>query len=444
MDDPRVLLVAKHFPPCNCWPTASERAWGLACAISDRGWAPVVLTRRLPEGGCRCGARASDGRDRGDGATVEVIRVPVRDHGAEAMPQPLARRIQALVTASPDDWHRRALSAARRYLRERGADIVWTTSGPIGSARVGHRLQREFQIPWVAELRDSLSRAVGRGGGTKASLLRRRASLLARPLRSANAFIHVSPQEADADAQLLRASSTVIPSGFDEPAWARVHAARSRADPAEPLTVLFAGHAYPGRAGYRVFFDGVARYASARRGGGRPVRVEYLGSTFERFVAEAGDAGALVDVVDRGRVSLRASREAMRDADGLVLVTAPPGCEGSPGGKLYEYLASCRPIIAVPGADGFVADLLLSTGHGVCAPDPDAVFATLDALASGSLAAPAWPSPALQPYTWTARADRLAQLLTAVLRDASGRGTSGVTRARVAASVPAPERGSEG
>ena len=52
----RVLVFAKLFPPCNCWPTASERAVGLARGLSSLGWRPVVITRQLPAEGCTCGA----------------------------------------------------------------------------------------------------------------------------------------------------------------------------------------------------------------------------------------------------------------------------------------------------------------------------------------------------------------------------------------------------
>ena len=105
----------------------------------------------------------------------------------------------------------------------------------------------------------------------------------------------------------------------------------------------------------------------------------------------------------------------MRDADALLLVTAPEGLAGSPGGKLYEYLAACRPILAVPGTDEFVADVLQRTGHGVCAPDAEAVQAALERLASGSLIAPSWPSADLEEFTWAARSRQLVDVFESCL-----------------------------
>ena len=140
-----------------------------------------------------------------------------------------------------------------------------------------------------------------------------------------------------------------------------------------------------------------------------------MGPTFEGFAAEAEQHGVSESSINRGMVTLARSREAMREADALLLVTAPEDQAGSPGGKLYEYLAACRPILAVPGTDEFVADILQRTGHGVCAPDAEDVQAALERLASGSLIAPSWPSADLDEFTWAARSRQLVDVFESCL-----------------------------
>lgn len=419
----RVMMFAKYFPPCNCWPTASERAMGLARGLSTIGWTPVVITRALPPEGCQCGARHGDvTADREEG--MVVIRVPTEERLQGSTPGVL-KRLFLYLRAAPDDWALRAESAASRYVQHTNVDLVWTTAGPIVTTRLGRSFRRKFNVPWVAELRDSVWRSsmlVVRGRGAKARILRGRASLLARPLREADAIIHVSPQEAQADADLLDQPPLVVPSAFDDLAWSKLHAATiGKREGAHTLTVLFAGHAYGGRAGYSVFWEGVQSYLRSPMGAIRPIRVVYMGKTFDHFREEAQGSGMAGTLFDCGQVSLDESREAMRDADALLLVTAPEGYTGSPGGKLYEYLAACRPILAVPGTDEFVADVLHRTEHGVCAPNADAVCAALERLASGTLTAPSWSPADLQAFTWSARSRLLADIFKSVIAPSNGR-----------------------
>jgi hypothetical protein len=425
----RVLMFAKRFPPCNCWPTASERAAGLARGLSNIGWTPVVITRGLPTGGCQCGARDGDGAERLEG--LEVIRVPVEDWLAGSTPRVL-KRLALSLRAAPDDWVSRAKTAALRYVQHVNVDLVWTTAGPIVSARLGRSLRRKLHIPWVAELRDSVWRSsvqVVRGRGAKAWILRRRASWLARPLRGADAVVHVAPREAQADADLIPRPSYVIPSGFDEIGWAAIHASAGPRDDAVTFTVLLAGHVYAERPGYSTFFEGARMYAQSPRGKARPLRVAYLGPSFEAFRAHAQEHEMADTLVDGGVVSLARSRRAMVDADALLLI--PSAAEySSPGGKFFEYLASCRPILAVPGTDEFVVDALGQTGHGMCAPNADTVCAALEQVASGAARVPSWPSTALQSFTWSSRSRLLAEVFDSITTHSSNGRIGGTLIAR--------------
>ena len=72
-------------------------------------------------------------------------------------------------------------------------------------------------------------------------------------------------------------------------AWGEIHARTPReAEGENAITVLFAGHAFPDRAGYSIFFDAVGRYSLSPRGIARPIRVIYMGPTFQGFARGSG------------------------------------------------------------------------------------------------------------------------------------------------------------
>ena len=94
----------------------------------------------------------------------------------------------------------------------------------------------------------------------------------------------------------------------------------------------------------------------------RPADREYLESL------ELGDRVELIDYVPR-RESLRLQKE----ADALLLLIPEAGGRGRGvlSGKVFEYLAAERPILAIVPPDGAAAQLIRDTDAGVVAAPED-------------------------------------------------------------------------
>jgi len=65
-----------------------------------------------------------------------------------------------------------------------------------------------------------------------------------------------------------------------------------------------------------------------------------------------------------------------RAAAALVSFTHP-NTSGTLTGKIFDYLAAGRPIIAIPEDHGAISDLLRATGAGVSLSDPETIAQTL-------------------------------------------------------------------
>ena len=126
-----------------------------------------------------------------------------------------------------------------------------------------------------------------------------------------------------------------------------------------------------------------------------------------------------------------AALELQRDSEALLLLIPEAGGRGKGvlSGKVFEYLAAERPILAAVPPDGAAAELIRETGAGVVAP-PDDVEALREALAelharfaNGGLAGRRAPAPRRATGSRAARGSRSSPSCCASL-DEHGRHAS--------------------
>jgi glycosyltransferase involved in cell wall biosynthesis len=277
--------------------------------------------------------------------------------------------LQAQVTARrlllPDasvTWNLTAIPAAIRIARREGIDVVITTSPPGSIHFVGAAVKRATGASWLADLRDPLVANPHRRSDTTAARARQATNeRLARLVaRNADAISCVSEAIAD-EARSLGARGIVraISNGCDFDDFAGLEY-----QPSPRLRITHAGSFF-GKRDPRPFLqalhdsgvDAVARFVGDFR-------------SSDREWAEALDLGDRLELVP---YAPRAeSLRLQRDSEALLLLVPDAGGRGKGvlSGKVFEYLAAGRPILAVVPPDGAAADLIRETGAGVVvAPD---------------------------------------------------------------------------
>ncbi len=277
--------------------------------------------------------------------------------------------LQAQVTARrlllPDasvTWNLTAIPAAIRIARREGIHAVITTSPPPSVHFVGAAVQRSTGARWIADLRDPLVANQHRRDDTAAARARQAATGQVAKLvaRRADAVTCVSETIADEVRDLgARGAVRVISNGCDFDDFAGLEYL-----PGERFRITHTGSFF-GKRDPRPFLeafkqadlDAVARFVGDFR-------------STDREWAEAlglGDRLELVPYAPRGE-SLRLQR----DSEALLLLVPDAGGRGKGvlSGKVYEYIAAGRPILAVVPPDGAAAALVRETGAGVVvAPD---------------------------------------------------------------------------
>ena len=310
----------------------------------------------------------------------------------------------------PDEgvpWNITAVPAAIRLARQEGIDVVITTSPPGSVHFVGAAVKRATGARWVADLRDSL---------------------VAHPHRDAQrALVRVKEQGQHAVAKLVTSQADAIVAVSDAIAGEM----RARNERARVVTIAngsdfddFDGLEYhPGAERFRITHTG--SFFGKRDPKPFLTALSRVDGVVARFVGDfrAADREWAANILDRMELipyaPHRRSLELQRDSEALLLLIPDAGGRGRGvlSGKVFEYLAAERPILAVVPPDGAAADLMRTTGAGVVvAPDDiDGIERELTAMRdrwrAGGLAPAPLPDELRTKLSRRARVQELADLL---------------------------------
>ena len=274
----------------------------------------------------------------------------------------------------PDEnvsWNLTAIPAAVRIVRREGIDVVLTTSPPSSVHLIGAAVKRATGVRWVADLRDSMVAHPHRRAERLAVRTKERGEAVVAGLvaRKADAIVAVSEAITE-EARGLNPKGPVVTiangSDFDDFAGLRY-------ERGERFRITHAGSFF-GKRDPRPFLTGLAD-------SGLDVTARFVGDfrTADREWAEQLGLGDRLEL--HPYVPRRRSLELQRDSEALLLLIPDAGGRGKGvlSGKVFEYLAAERPILASVPPDGAAAELIEATGAGVVAP-PDDPAAIADAL----------------------------------------------------------------
>jgi glycosyltransferase involved in cell wall biosynthesis len=366
----KVLLVTRHFPPGGGG--GVQRPLKFATHLPALGIETHVLAPDLPES-----AAANAELELPTQAWIHRVRY-VGPRGGRPSERLLAKQGVARIGTQaalfgrklllPDEnvpWSTFALPVAIRLVRREGIDVVLTTSPPPSLHLLGAAVKKATGAAWVADLRDPLGAHPHRRGyesqlaRLKESTVGGVAKLVAK---QADAIVAASDAIADEIRALEPKGKVVtIANGCDFDDFAGiVH------HPSERLRITHTGH-FHGKRDPKPFLRALAE------SGLDDVVVRFAGDfrAADREYAEALGLGDRLELL--GDVSRRRSLELQRDSDVLLLLIPESGGRGRGvlTGKIFEYLAAERPILAAVPPDGAAAQLVRDTGAGVVAAADD-------------------------------------------------------------------------
>ena len=320
----------------------------------------------------------------------------------------LSRRL--LVPDENVSWNLTAIPAAIRIARAEDIDVVLTTSPPNSVHLIGAAVKRTTGVRWVADLRDSIAAHPHRRVESAAVRAKERVSASVARLVARRADVIVAASDAIADEALTLKPEGVVTTilngaDFDDFAGLEYHRG-------ERFRITHTGSFF-GKRDPRPFLTALAE------SGLEDVVVRFVGDfrASDREWAEALGLGDRLELLPH--VPRRESLALQRDSDALLLLIPEAGGrgEGVLSGKVFEYVAAERPILAAVPPEGAAAELIEATGTGIVAA-PDDVQALRSALtdlharwAAGTLDGTVLSEDDRERLGRGARVEELAELL---------------------------------
>jgi len=375
----KCLLVSFYFPPAGGG--GVQRPLKLAQYLPAMGIETHVLAPDDPrwlhrDEALRAPSQAWVHRARYVGVSGgKPSEVLAGTHGLDRLATHARLQLRRLVV--PDEnatWALTAVPAGIRIAREHDIDVVVSTSPPPSTHLIAAAIARATGARWVADLRDSLvahahRRADSTATRLKSSLHGRVARLVAA---RADAITCVSDAISEETRSLgPRGRVVTIANGcdFDDVAGLERH-------PSERFRITHTGSFF-GRRDPRPFLQ-------ALHDSRLDVAARFLGD-FRPADREWAESLGLGDRLELLPYAPRATSLALqRDSEALLLLIPEAGGRGRGvlSGKVFEYVAVGRPILAAVPPDGAAAELIRETGAGVVAPpdDPVAIREALEGL----------------------------------------------------------------
>lgn len=357
----KVLIIAHLFH-------ASPRIPGLAKYLPEFGWQPIILTAPVSEkSDLQCRVIETGSRDVlgfweklfGFNPTEDVRRQVKKRLGVtskKSVVDSFLTLCGAIINYPDSDrgWRLFAVKTGSELLQNEDIDAIISSSSPVTSHLIAKELKIKHKIPWVADLRDLWTQNHNYGYGPLRRLIDKRLEL--KTLLLADALITVSQPWAEKLRTLHRWKTTyTITSGFDP-----VEMNTTRVNRMSKFTITYTGSIYSGKQEPSKLFAALKDLITDRLMDPNEVAVRFYGSKIEWLDKEVERYGLSSIVKQYGRVPQQVALEKQRESQLLLLLNWEDQQEhGVYPGKVFEYLAAQRSIVATGGFSNDVVEKLL-------------------------------------------------------------------------------------
>lgn len=385
----RVLIITYYWPPSGG--SGVQRWVKFAKYLPAQGWQPVIYTPENPELTTIDKTLADEippeveivktrifepygiyRKLMGKGSTTDLKDLTADSAGRDEVNPINGRRkswkqkLSLFIRGNffiPDPrvmWVRPSVCFLKKYLKERPVDAIVTTGPPQSMHLIGLELSKATGIPWVADFRDPWTKMFYFKHLNLTSRAERKYHRLEKSvIDAATRVVAVSPLVQDEFKSMTDTPVELITNGFDEEDF------RKDVERDEYFNIthtgLFASDGNP-----EILWKVLSEKCSDDEEFRRSLRIRLVGKTDKEITDSIKTAGLAANLKDFGYRNHETAVSEQLNASVLILpLRKEPEYRAVLPGKLFEYLASRRPILGIGQTDGVMARIVSDTCSGV-------------------------------------------------------------------------------
>ncbi len=412
---PRVLIISYYWPPSG---GAGVQRWlKFVKYLCEFGYEPVVYTPENPEYPSIDKGLLSE-----IPASLEVIRVPITepyDHYRRLVGMKKTERIQTGFLSEgkkptrrenlarwvrgnlfiPDArflWIKPSVRFLSNYLSQRPVDLLVSTGPPHSMHLIARALKKRLDLPWVADFRDPWTNIDFYDELKLTPWADRKHHRLEQAvLKEADTIVVVGKtMKIEFANWVSEAKITVLPNGYDADDLSVERVSVDRM-----FSIAHIGSFSPARNPvtlWKVIAELVSKGII-----GADLRIRTIGKVDAAVndQIQQNQLGPFVEHIPylpHAEVIAQQARSAVL----LLVVNRTKNAKGILTGKVFEYLAAQRPILAIGPTDGDLAHLLRETGGAMMVDydDVEGLRSALIALYQNHRNGIGLPRASIEPY----------------------------------------------
>ena len=381
----RVLIISYYWPPTGG--SGVQRWVKFAKYLPSEGWQPVIYTPENPEQLAVDESLAAEVPE-----VAEIVKTRIIEpyelykkllrrsgHSKEAVEvNPVNAQNKSLLQKAamwvrgnlfrPDPrclWIGPSVRFLKKYLKEHPVDLIVSTGPPQSMHMIGLRLSRETGLPWIADFRDPWTKIFYfKHLSMTPATEKWHKKMEKMVLDEASAVVAVSPLVQQEFQAMTDTPVELITNGFDECDF-----------PAEPCTDAYGGTSkeftvthtglFAADGNPTVLWDVLAEKCKVDETFRKLLRIKLIGKTDDQIFKALKDRGLEESLINMGYQTHSVAVDQQRQASVLILpLRKEPEYRAVLPGKLFEYLASQRPILGIGQPDGAMAMIVNETSTG--------------------------------------------------------------------------------
>lgn len=376
----KVLIVTYYWPPSGGG--GVQRWLKFVKYLRDFGWEPIVYTPRNPEAPQEDFSLLSEIPE-----GITVLKTPVWEPYqlykkftgrkaderiqtaflSEKKKPGLAEQLSIWIRGNlfiPDArrfWIKPSVKFLKKWLEENPVDALVTTGPPHSMHLIGKQLHNLTKIPWLADFRDPWTNIDYYHDLMLGKRADRRHHLLERSvLEQAGAVVVISNGMRDEFEQIVSRDYAVIPNGFDQADFPQ----HTQLKEDQLFSLAHIGSLVKTRNPV-ILWKVLQKLLLNEPGFREKLQLKLIGKT-DVFVRQSIEEYGLssfvkeLDYLPHDQVIAEQCRSQVL----LLLINNTPNAHLIVTGKLFEYLASKRPIICIGPENGDAAAILNQTKAG--------------------------------------------------------------------------------